>query len=133
MGSGPIKSADHYDVRAVNALQTDRDANNNLWTVLDGTVRQISASTCYLLGYLFNNTDGARRWIQMFFRPATEVALGTTAPDITIGLGASGAIEYDSYYPRVCQRGLSIACTTAETGATGATTVTGEIKYKQKN
>lgn len=130
---GPLKSLDTYDTRIINALRTERDANNNLWTVLDGTVRQVSDKTCLLLGYLFNNTDGARRWIQLFYRPATEVNLGVTPPDLTIGLGASGSVEYDSYFARVASRGLSIACTTTETGATGATTVTGEIKYKEKN
>lgn len=133
MGSGPLKSLDHYDLRAINGLQTDQDANGNTWTTLNGTVRQVSAQTCYLLGYLFNNTDTARRWVQIFYRPANEVALGTTPPDLTIGVGASGSIEYDSYYPRSARRGLSIACTTTETGSTGATTVTGEIKYKEKN
>ena len=129
---GPLKSLDAYDVRTFNGLRTEVDANGNIWTGLNATVREVTPTSALFLGYLFNNTDGARIWVQIFYRPATEVALGTTPPDLTIPVGASGSVAWDFVHARLARRGFSLAATTTETGATGATTVTGEILYKQR-
>ena len=100
-------------------------------TGFNTTVRDVGAGKrIAFIGYVLNNNDAAARWLQIFFRPATEVVLGTTAPDMTILVGASGSVAWDWQDPIAQGTGFSVACTTTETGASGPTaTMTGSIFY----
>lgn len=74
---------------------------------------------------LFNN-NAVVGWLQIFKKPASGVTLGTTAPDVSIPLTASGELTW-SFGDKgwnLGGTGLSVAATTTRTGA-----VAGSIAY----
>ena len=126
-----IPSRDTKKIFKANALQPITGGVSA--TGFDTTVRNIGSGQVILLGYLLHNNDNAARWLQIFFRPASEVILGTTAPDMTVLVGASasllGSLTDDENNIRQ-GTGLSVACTTTEIGTTGPTAaMTGSIFY----
>ena len=126
-----ISASDAYTIKTYNGLVASLDANGNIESGLNATVRQVLGSQVSFVGYILHNNDAARRWVQVFFRPASEVVLGTTVPNYTISVGASGSVAWDFYRPIRQGTGLSLACTTTEIGSTGATAaMTGSIYYK---
>lgn len=113
---------------------------NILWPNVEGiscsgltaTVRNIGSGSVLWAGYNLNNNDAATRYLQVFFRPASEVVLGVTPADDVITVGASGVVVYrfnkDEFVTQ--GRALSVAATTTEFGATGPTAaMTGSIYY----
>lgn len=74
---------------------------------------------------LFNN-NAAVGWLQIFLKPASGVTLGTTVPDMSIPLTASGELtwSFGSQGWNLGGTGLSIAATTTRTGLTA-----GSIAY----
>ena len=74
---------------------------------------------------LFNN-NAAVNWLQIFFVPASAVTLGTTVPDLSIPLTASGELTWNFGNKgwRIGRTGLSIAATTLRSNA-----VAGSISY----
>lgn len=101
-------------------------------TGFTNVVRNIGSGSILWAGYNFINNDAATRFIQIFFRPASEVILGTTLPDDVFLLGSSGTIVHrfneDEFVTQ--GRALSISVTTTENGTTGPTNaVTGSIYY----
>ena len=126
-----IASRDNKKIFKANALQAIVEGASA--TGFNATVRNIGSDQVIFLSYLLHNNDSATRWLQVFFRPASEVVLGTTAPDMTILVGASqsilGSLTDDESNIRQ-GTGLSVACTTTETGSTAPTSaMTGSIFY----
>ena len=131
MAAYNLRTCEEYSIQSYNALIGTVDANGNLNTGLTSTVRQIAGTQTTFLGFILHNNAATRHWVQVFFRPANQVVLGTTAPDFTIAVGASGDVAWDFYHPIRQGTGLSLACTTTEIGTTTATTaMTGSIYYK---
>lgn len=124
MSDNNLLSHDYYEFMAYNALTPQ--------TTIGSTPREVSAVQTDLWGYILHNGNAATSWVQIFFRKASEVVLGTTPPDLTIMLGASQSIALELRSPlrKIGSKGLTVAGTTAETGNSAAT-VTGEILFKK--
>jgi|SRR5206468_4780005 len=88
-----------------------------------GTVVNVSTSgPIRIQAVALLNTTAAVAFLQMFENIAANVVLGTTVPDMSIGLPASGGISFpipDGWLMGGLN-GLSIAGTTTSTGAVGA-------------
>ena len=126
MGYENLLATEEYSTQPLNALVTGYEG-------LNSTVRDISTSVKKprFIGYLLHNHDAAIVYVQVFFKPAVEVILGTDAPDMTIMIGSEESIAWDFYRPIICPRGISMAATTTEVGTTSVTlSVTGEIFFK---
>lgn len=126
-----INSRDNKKIFKANAIQLNVEGLST--TGFNTTVRNVGSGQVVFLSYLLHNNDASTRWLQVFFRPASEVTLGTTAPDMTILVGASqsilGSLTDDESNIRQ-GTGLSVACTTTETGSTAPTAaMTGSIFY----
>jgi hypothetical protein len=111
---------------------------NSLWpneegkscTGFNSTVRNIGSGSVTWLGYNLINNDAAARFLQIFFRPASEVILGTTPNDEALFVPANGTIFFQFQDWLLQGRALSVACTTTENGFLGPTAnMTGSIYY----
>lgn len=98
-----------------NALTTDGRLTN--------VVRNVaSAGTRKIYGYLLHNPNGSESFMQVFYKPAIDVALGTTAPDLIVKISANGSVAWDFSDPRgKGATGMSVAATTTDTGSTALT------------
>jgi hypothetical protein len=112
-----IKSTDKITTDPFNALQPSN-------TGLDATVRNITAPNNQWLGYVLHEKSNVVTFVQIFYKPASEVVLGSTAPDFTVRLAASDSVALDFRRPIEVKGGMSAAATTTETGSTGAATAT---------
>lgn len=77
------------------------------------------ASTIYGIALL--NETAAVAYLQLFKRASASVTVGTNAPDLALGLPASGGLTLS--FPQgliMGGDGLTIAGTTTRTGSTGA-------------
>jgi|SRR6185503_18101211 len=124
-----LLALDHYNVVAFNATQT-----NTKRTGISSTPREIKDTQITWAGYLLHNNDASLpSWVQVFFKPAAEVMLGTTGPDFTIKLGAGESIAWDLLNPIRQGTGFTVAGTTTETGSTAPTApVTGAFFFKPR-
>lgn len=119
-----LKGRDTYTVTAINALRPVG------FQSIAGTPVQLKSTQSTWYGYSINNNDASVRWLQVFFRPATGVVLGVTAPDMTIAIPASGNATFELENPVLAATGFTVACTTAETGSTGASSgATGQFFF----
>jgi hypothetical protein len=91
-----------------------------------GAVTNVKASgVAQLWALRLVNTVAAASYLQIFFKPAASVTLGTTVPDFVIRLQTSESLA-PMMWPVPLQKdggsntGLSIAGTTTPTGNTGA-------------
>jgi hypothetical protein len=86
------------------------------------TAAQIKATAGQIYALDLLNTTAATAYVQVFFKPAASVTLGTTPPDLTIRLtpNQSKSISYPVAVSLADGTGLSIAATTTPTGAVGA-------------
>lgn len=96
---------------------------DNAGAAVAGTVVNIStAGPIRIQAVALLNTTAAVAFLQLFRNTAANVTLGTTVPDLSIGLPASGGISFpipDGYlFGGV--NGCSCAGTTTATGAVGA-------------
>lgn len=67
------------------------------------------------------NATAAEAYLQIFDADSADVTVGTTTPDIVIGVGAEGNPYYDfSAHPILLTTGFTIASTTARDGSTNA-------------
>jgi hypothetical protein len=88
---------------SVNATKAEVDANN--------AVR--------VFGIVLLNNVAAIGYLQMFFKPAASVTVGTTTPDMVIPLPSSGGLTLS--FPDgwlLGGSGLTLAGTTTRTGST---------------
>jgi hypothetical protein len=131
MSLGLIKTKDTYDIATFNALQSAVGTGTNNVRTGIGVVRAVKNTQGKLCGYVLHNNNAAVRWVQFYFRPASEVIVGTTAPDFTVMIGSSGTVQTTFDEPILATTGLSVSSTTTEVG-TGAVVVdtTGSILYK---
>ena len=106
----------------MNDLLTIRDTVSTATTrTLTTTVQSVKTTQAKFYGYKIENPNTGVAWVQVFYRPNTEVILGTTAPDFTIKVGDNGNAAWDFNWPIDAPLGLSIAATTEETGSTAPT------------
>ena len=121
MGYEQIKSTDKIKTVPFNALQPVN-------TGITSTVRDVAMENKIWFGYVLHENGAAVAWVQVFYRPASEVTLGTTAPDFTITLSAADSVAYDFRRPIELLSGMSVAGTTTETGSTTAgAAITGQF------
>lgn len=85
------------------------------------TATAIKASAGQLYGYHLFNTTAAVAYVQIFNVASGSVALGTTAPTMSIGIPASGGVTVNFDKGIAFGTAISFACTTTRTGSTGAT------------
>lgn len=86
-----------------------------------GTATSIKASAGQLYGYHLFNTTAAVAYVQIFNVASGSVTLGTTTPDISIGIPASGGVTVNFDKGIAFGTAISYACTTTRAGSTGAT------------
>lgn len=99
-------------------------------TGFNATVRNIGSGSVTWLGFNLINNDAATRFLQVFYRPASEVILGTTPNDDVLFVPANGNIFFQFSDFLFQGRGLSVAATTGETNNVGPTAaMTGRIYY----
>jgi hypothetical protein len=86
------------------------------------TVVQVKSGAAQIYGLDLVNTTGATAYLQVFFAPSASVILGTTAPDMTIRIAASGSkyLQFPMPVQPAVNSGLCFAGTTTATGSTGA-------------
>lgn len=87
------------------------------------TVQQVKASRGQIYNLKVINTTAAAAYLQVFFKPAAAVVLGTTAPDMVVPLAASESTVVPMDIPAGiggAGTGISIAGTTTPGGAVGA-------------
>lgn len=81
----------------------------------------IKATQCLLYGWHIKNTTAAALYVQFFNVAAlASVTLGTTAPDMSIGIEANGMAQAALTKPIYFTNGLAIFSTTTATGSTAA-------------
>jgi len=118
-------------------VQPGNTANSTPWLVTDtpatsgglsiksastgGTATSIKASAGQLYAYHLFNTTAAAAYVQLFNVASGSVTLGTTVPDISIGIPASGGVTLNIDKGIPFGTAISYACTTTRTGSTGAT------------
>jgi hypothetical protein len=117
---GLLKSKDGYDIVTFNGLTAT--------TGIAGTVVNVKTSQAELYGYHLHNNAAAVTWVQLFFKAAADVTLGTTIPDVTIKLESNESVRFFTEYPIRAIPALSVAATTGEVNNTGAgTALTGSF------
>lgn len=89
-----------------------------------GTVLDFSNQPTYVGSIEFANTTAALAYVQIFWKAAASVTLGTTVADVVIGLPASGgmALSFPDEGWRTQGTDWSMAVTTTRTGLTAALT-----------
>lgn len=80
----------------------------------------IKASAGQLYGYHLFNTTAAVAFVQIFNVAAGSVTLGTTVPNIAIGIPASAQVTMNFDKGIAFSTAISYGCTTTRTGNTGA-------------
>jgi hypothetical protein len=87
-----------------------------------GTKAEVSAVPVDIGGYHILNNAAAISYVQVFYKLAADVTVGTTAPDFVIPLPASGGATINFAGKGWRTRGpLTLACTTTRTGSSTAT------------
>lgn len=83
------------------------------------TVANIKAAPGNIYGYLVENSNATKSYLQIFKTLAANVTLGTTVPDFVIFVPATGAADAFAVVPILhSDVGLSMAATTTPTGNT---------------
>ena len=88
-----------------------------------GTKVQVNAQPMDIGAYHILNNAAAISYLQVFYKLAASVTVGTTVPDVVIPLPASGGatINFEGSGWRTRGDGLTLACTTTRGGASTAT------------
>lgn len=87
-----------------------------------GTKAQVSAVPCAIGAYHLLNNAAAITYLQVFYKLAADVTVGTTVPDAVIPLPVSGGATLNFEGKGWLTRGpLTLAATTTRTGSTTAT------------
>lgn len=90
--------------------------------VAGAVVNLVTGSNATLLTALVYNTTAAVAYLQVFYKAAASVTLGTTVPDAVIPIPANSGVAVDSgWHINSGAAGVSLAATTTRTGLTGAT------------
>jgi hypothetical protein len=88
-------------------------------TALSTTVAQVKGTSARSYDIHVDNGNAAMTYIQCFNVPAaTTVTLGTTTPDLVLGIPGNGVLDKSMAYPYSFSNGLKIAATTTPTGST---------------
>lgn len=125
-----LTALDNVELVTFNALNSDP-----LRQGISSTARNIANEQITFCGYLLHNNDATlNTWVQVYFKPANQVTVGSTIPDMTIKLTAGVSVAWDFLSPIRQGTGLSIASTTTEIGSTAPTSATtGSILIKKKH
>jgi hypothetical protein len=87
-----------------------------------GTVLDVSNVPAYISNYHIGNTTAAVAYLQIFWKAAASVTLGTTVPDVVLLIPASGGatqcFEDEGWKTR--GTAFSVAGTTTRSGLTAA-------------
>jgi len=121
-----LVSRDNYNLVNFNALRS------GVFKGITGTIQTVFPTNQAIYGWSLNNNDAGIRWVQIFFKPATQViaagGLGVVPPDKTIQLPASVNTTLELDNPILATNGFSWACTTGETNNVAVTAaVTGDL------
>jgi len=121
---GPITIQDRYIRFTTSALHKVIGFTN--------TAQAIEDKSISFKGYILNNADASVRWLQIYFRPSTEVIVGTTPPDLSIQIAPTSTTAMDFSQIFKEGTGLSVAASTTETGSIAPTIrVTGTLLYSK--
>lgn len=94
-----------------------RKAAKQFYPAQTTTVRQVTANPTALAGYYIYNPSNATAYVQ-FFDLSTTVTLGTTVPDLSLGIPSGGAANLMSDEGIEFDHGMQLAATTTATGNT---------------
>lgn len=91
---------------------------------LDETEEQVSATPVEVHGWHIFNDGAASLFVKFYNATAANVTVGTTVPEVTIGVEAGKAVDVSWNRPIEFTTALSVAATTgpadSDTGAPGA-------------
>lgn len=132
VSSGADGDYSTLDVNDSGALWTTPIANvgggysKANWNAQTTTVREVKGTAGKLHGYYFYNPNSSVAYVQLFdVASATSVTLGTTAPNMVLGIPATSGANLSDAIGIAFTLGIKFACTTTETGniapATGLT------------
>lgn len=86
-----------------------------------GTKAQVSATPLSIGAYQLLNNAAAITYLQVFYKLAADVTVGTTTADVVIPLPASGGATLFFDKGWLTRGPLTLAATTTRTGSTTAT------------
>lgn len=119
-----LKVKDSYKEFTINALNP-----NPSYQSIVATKKELYSDSQKWYGYTLNNNDAAARWVQVFYKPAANVAYGVDMPNRSILIPASGNVTLEMENPVVCP-GFTVAAATTETGTSTPTLgVTGTFYF----
>ncbi len=87
-------------------------------TALVATKQEVKATPATLFGWHIHNVAAAITYIQIFNKAAANVTVGTTVPDLVLGIPSSGTISQRDALGIDFSVGLTIAATTTVGGST---------------
>jgi hypothetical protein len=91
-------------------------------TALTNTKQQVKGSAASLYGWHIYNPNAAVTYVQIFNALSASVTVGTTAPDMVIGVPANSAVSLNDSLGLNFATGLTIAATTTFNGSTAPAT-----------
>jgi hypothetical protein len=87
------------------------------------TVRTVKADGGVLTGWMIYNPNSSAAYVQLFdVAGGATVTLGTTVPDLVLGLGATTTVHVLDGTGISFQNGIKLACTTTATGSSAPST-----------
>lgn len=118
-GSGVIApSALGY---SVNILARTTGGNTLYTSSLGATATAVKASAGQVYGWQIFNSNSSTAYVQFFNTAVGSVTLGTTAPVISLGIPAGGAIDGGWTLGLAFATAITVACTTTRAGLTAPT------------
>lgn len=103
---------------------------------LDESEEQVKATAGRVARVIFTNTSGATLWLKFYNDTAANVSVGTTTPQLTIGLPGnatddiSGSIEIGAQFSTAITVAATTGLADADTGAPGANECIVNVIYK---
>lgn len=82
-----------------------------------GTKQEVAGHKVGVAGIFWHNDHNAKMFLQIFNKATAAVTVGTTTPDISIGLAADTSDTFN-FFNATFDTGFTFAITTATGGAT---------------
>ena len=81
------------------------------------TEQELAGHKIAIKGIFWHNDHSSKMFLQIFNRPASDVTVGTTTPDFSIGLAADTSDTFN-FFNAVFDTGFTFAITTTTGGNT---------------
>lgn len=102
----------------INALPKTSGGNTIYTGSITNTVTQVKSGAGQIYGWSIHNPNAAIAYVQFFALATGSVTLGTTAPVLSLGVPANGAIQLQSTMGLAFATAINVAVTTTRAGST---------------